>query len=271
VIARAEGRWYVSYERPGDATWEEVAPGASLTVAGVPWVVTERGGSALASAEGELPYPVDPRASGRYADLEGPEGAFATLDFGPPLRFFASRELSAAELVGRVVYSEQTPYQRIAITQAGGGQQLYLNGNLQFNSVDEYRYLEALVHPAMFAAQSKKSILVLGGGDGLAVREILRHPEVEQVTLVELDPAMIRLARGSEPIRQLNDDALADPRVNRARRRPGLARSRAQREVRRADRRLPGPEQLLARQALQHLVLRGARTTCPCHKRTTRS
>jgi spermidine synthase len=114
---------------------------------------------------------------------------------------------------GRVVYSEQTAYQRIAITQAGGGQQLYLNGNLQFNSVDEYRYHEALVHPAMFAATSRRSVLVLGGGDGLAVREILRHPEVEQVTLVELDPAMIRLARGSEPIRKLNDDALADPRV----------------------------------------------------------
>ncbi|MET0284959.1 MAG: polyamine aminopropyltransferase, partial [Polyangiales bacterium] len=114
---------------------------------------------------------------------------------------------------GRVVYSEQTAYQRIAITQAGGGQQLYLNGNLQFNSVDEYRYHEALVHPAMFAAASRRSVLVLGGGDGLAVREILRHPEVEQVTLVELDPAMIRLARGSEPIRRLNDDALADPRV----------------------------------------------------------
>jgi spermidine synthase len=115
---------------------------------------------------------------------------------------------------GRVVYSEQTRYQRIAITQAGGGQQLYLNGNLQFNSVDEYRYHEALVHPAMFAALSKRRVLVLGGGDGLAVREILRHPEVEQVTLVELDPAMIRLARSAEPVRQLNDDALSDPRVN---------------------------------------------------------
>jgi ribosomal protein S27AE len=98
-LARAEGRWYVSYERPGYATWEEVAPGASLSIAGVPWVVTERGGSAIVSAEGELPYPVDPRASGRYADLEGPEGAFATLDFGLPLRFFAGRELSASELV----------------------------------------------------------------------------------------------------------------------------------------------------------------------------
>ncbi|HEY6877713.1 MAG TPA: polyamine aminopropyltransferase [Polyangiales bacterium] len=113
----------------------------------------------------------------------------------------------------RVVYSEQTAYQRIAITQGGGGQQLYLNGNLQFNSVDEYRYHEALVHPAMFSAAHKRKVLVLGGGDGLAVREILRHPEVEQVTLVELDPGMIRLAH-SEPLRKLNDEALADPRVN---------------------------------------------------------
>jgi spermidine synthase len=114
---------------------------------------------------------------------------------------------------GRVVYSEQTAYQRIAITQGGGGQQLYLNGNLQFNSVDEYRYHEALVHPAMFAAARRRSVLVLGGGDGLAVRELLRHPEVERVTLVELDPGMIRLAKQAEAVRTLNEDALADPRV----------------------------------------------------------
>jgi spermidine synthase len=114
---------------------------------------------------------------------------------------------------GRLVYSEQTAYQRIAITQGGGGQQLYLNGNLQFNSVDEYRYHEALVHPAMFSAEKRQRVLVLGGGDGLAVREILRHPEVEHVTLVELDPGMVRLARESQALRELNDEAFSDPRV----------------------------------------------------------
>ena len=114
---------------------------------------------------------------------------------------------------GNVIYAEQTAYQRIVITRGGGGQQLYLNGNLQFNSVDEYRYHEALVHPAFFSARKKQSVLVLGGGDGLAVREILKHPEVQHVTLIELDPGMIRLARESQALRELNQDALSDPRV----------------------------------------------------------
>jgi spermidine synthase len=112
-----------------------------------------------------------------------------------------------------VVYAEQTAHQRIVMTRGGGGHQLYLNGNLQFNSSDEYRYHEALVHPAMFAAKQKARVLVLGGGDGLAVREILKHPEVREVTLVELDPGMIRLAREAEALRALSDDALADARV----------------------------------------------------------
>jgi spermidine synthase len=130
---------------------------------------------------------------------------------------FADRIVAFAEqglFDAAVVYSEQTEYQRIAITRGGGGHQLHLNGNLQFNSVDEYRYHEALVHPALFAATRRERVLVLGGGDGLAVREVLRHPEVRQVTLVELDPGMIRLARESEFLRRLNGDALQDPRVS---------------------------------------------------------
>jgi len=112
-----------------------------------------------------------------------------------------------------IVYAEQSAYQRIVLTSGGGGYQLFLNGNLQFSSVDEYRYHEALVHPAFAAASLQKRVLVLGGGDGLAVREVLRHPQVEHVTLVDLDPAMTRLARESELLRTLNHDALSDERV----------------------------------------------------------
>lgn len=112
-----------------------------------------------------------------------------------------------------IIYAEQSPYQRIVMTSGGGGYQLFLNGNLQFSSVDEYRYHEALVHPAFAAATQRKTVLVLGGGDGLAVREVLKHPEVLAVTLVDLDPAMTRLATQSEILRKLNQDALADPRV----------------------------------------------------------
>jgi spermidine synthase len=112
-----------------------------------------------------------------------------------------------------IVYAKSSPYQRIVLTKGQGGFQLYLNGNLQFNSTDEYRYHEALVHPALAAAKSPRRVLVLGGGDGLAVREILKHPTVESVTLVDLDPEMTSLSQRFEPLAQLNQHSLADPRV----------------------------------------------------------
>jgi spermidine synthase len=112
-----------------------------------------------------------------------------------------------------IVYAKSSPYQRIVVTKGQVGFQLYLNGNLQFNSIDEYRYHEALVHPALLAAKSPRRILVLGGGDGLAVREILKHPTVESVTLVDLDPEMTSLSERFAPLAALNDHSLADPRV----------------------------------------------------------
>ena len=113
----------------------------------------------------------------------------------------------------RVVYSETSAYQRVVVTASGAGVRLFLNGNLQFHSRDEYRYHEALVHPAMAAAERSAQVLVLGGGDGLALREILRHPEVERVTLVDLDPAMTSLAVDVPLVRELNQGSLLDPRV----------------------------------------------------------
>src|SRR3990172_5206356 len=112
-----------------------------------------------------------------------------------------------------VVHARTSAYQRIIVTQGPVGFQLFLNGNLQFNSTDEYRYHEALVHPAMLCAHNPRQVLVLGGGDGLAVREILKHPSVTEVTLVDLDPEMTALAEHFPPLSQLNHDALHDPRV----------------------------------------------------------
>src|SRR5262245_7541753 len=112
-----------------------------------------------------------------------------------------------------IVYTRTTPYQRIVVTEGDGNFQLFLNGNLQFNSTDEYRYHEALVHPALIAARSPRKVLVLGGGDGLAVREILKHPAIEAVTLVDIDPEMTALAERFSPLRELNGNALRDPRV----------------------------------------------------------
>jgi spermidine synthase len=118
-----------------------------------------------------------------------------------------------ALLLHPVAFTKQTEYQRIVLTQARSGVSLFLDGNLQFASIDEYRYHEALVHPAFAVAKKKENVLVLGGGDGLAVREILRHPEVKSVTLVDLDRGMTDLARELPLLRALNESSLYDPRV----------------------------------------------------------
>jgi spermidine synthase len=112
-----------------------------------------------------------------------------------------------------IIYASTTPYQRIVVTRWKDDMRLYLNGNLQFSSRDEHRYHEALVHPALQSLPSAKSVLVLGGGDGLAVREVLKHANVQRVTLVDLDPAMTTLFSESEPLVKLNQGSLKDRRV----------------------------------------------------------
>lgn len=113
-----------------------------------------------------------------------------------------------------IIVNQQTPYQKIVVTHQGNVTRLFLNGNLQFNSSDEYRYHEALVHPAMAATVAPRRVLVLGGGDGMATREILKHHSVEQVTLVELDPEMTTLFKDDERLAQLNHGALRSPKVH---------------------------------------------------------
>jgi spermidine synthase len=112
-----------------------------------------------------------------------------------------------------IVHAERTRYQEIVLTRSARGNdlRLFLNGDLQFSSKDEYRYHEALVHPAL--AGPRRSVLVLGGGDGLALREVLRYPDVRRVVQVELDPAMLDLARRNDRLRRLNAGSLDDPRV----------------------------------------------------------
>jgi spermidine synthase len=112
-----------------------------------------------------------------------------------------------------IVFSENSPYQRIVVTHGRAGHRLFLNGNLQFAQRDEYRYHEALVHPAMAAQGAPKRVAVLGGGDGMAVREILKYPSVESITLVELDPNMTRLFTHNPTLAALNGNALASPKV----------------------------------------------------------
>jgi spermidine synthase len=123
--------------------------------------------------------------------------------------------LAEAELFNdEIVYSRTTQYQRIIVTKGRTGFQLFLNGHLQFSSVDEYRYHEALVHPAMMLAGQPRRVLVCGGGDGLALREIRRYPSVESITLVDLDPTMTRLSSAFPPLAELNQHSYDDPRVH---------------------------------------------------------
>jgi spermidine synthase len=112
-----------------------------------------------------------------------------------------------------IVYASSSPYQRIVVTNNAAGFQLFLNSNLQFSSSDEYRYHEALVHPAMVSAKDPRRVLILGGGDGLALREVLKYRGVEQVTLVDLDPAMTALSSRFPPLARLNHQAFKDRRV----------------------------------------------------------
>ena len=112
-----------------------------------------------------------------------------------------------------IVHAETTPYQRLVVTRWRDDLRLFLNNNLQFSSHDEYRYHEALVHPGLAALPGAKRVLVLGGGDGLAVREILKYDNVESVTLVDLDPAMTALFSTAPALVELNRGSLKDKRV----------------------------------------------------------
>lgn len=150
-------------------------------------------------------------------NFRGLLGQGATAMLGLLAAFIAAGELtSMAEshlYADDIVHAENTPYQRIVVTRWKDDLRLHLNNNLQFSSRDEYRYHEALVHPALATLPAARRVLVLGGGDGLAVREILKYPQVESVTLVDLDPAMTRLFASAPPLRRLNDDALQSPKV----------------------------------------------------------
>lgn len=113
-----------------------------------------------------------------------------------------------------VIFARNTRYQRIVLTKWKDDLRLFLSSHLQFSSRDEYRYHEALVHPGLAALSGARRVLVLGGGDGLALREILKYPTVESVTLVDLDPEMTQLFRTHPLLSKLNGGSFSAPRVH---------------------------------------------------------
>jgi spermidine synthase len=112
-----------------------------------------------------------------------------------------------------IIYSQRTPYQRIVLTSNGDDISMFINGSIQFCSKDEYRYHESLVHPAMAHIQRYENILVLGGGDGMVIRELLKYKAIGKITLVDLDPAVTKLFSSNQLLRKLNNDSLNDSRV----------------------------------------------------------
>ncbi len=113
----------------------------------------------------------------------------------------------------KIVFAKTSKYQHIVITKNNQNFYCYINGNLQFSSKDEHIYHEMLVHPAMNLAYRRDKVLILGGGDGLALREILKYQDVKEVTLVDLDPMMTDLAKNDPLFKKLNSSSLNDSRV----------------------------------------------------------
>jgi len=132
---------------------------------------------------------------------------------------FAPFTVTASDWLENSLYSApvssriQTQYQRIVLTRQAKDIRLYLDGDLQFSSLDEYRYHEALVHPAISANSRREQVLLMGAGDGLALREVLKWKEVKRVVLLELDPAIVKLAQQHPFLANANVNAFQDPRV----------------------------------------------------------
>lgn len=129
--------------------------------------------------------------------------------FAEPLALYANQNL----YTGKVVFSEQTPYQKITITQWKEHYWLYLNQGKQLSTFDEAWYHEPLVHPAVQMAEHPKEVLVMGAGDGCAIRELLKYPEIEKITLVDLDSVMTSVGKYHEIMRMVNEDAYFSERV----------------------------------------------------------
>lgn len=112
-----------------------------------------------------------------------------------------------------IIFSANTPYQRVVVTRNQNDIRMFINGSVQFSSQDEYRYHESLVHPAMIAAPSHENILIIGGGDGLAAREVLKYKDVASLTVIDIDKAITDFAKDNKLMRNLNKDSFRNKKV----------------------------------------------------------
>jgi len=114
-----------------------------------------------------------------------------------------------------IIDSITTKYQHITMTNNKklNEKRLYINGNVQFSTLDEKRYHEILVHPIMSFNKKKKDVLILGGGDGLVIRELKKYKNINSITLVDLDPGMIKFAKTNKDMKKINENAFNDARI----------------------------------------------------------
>ncbi len=112
-----------------------------------------------------------------------------------------------------VIFAKHTKYQKLLVTKYKSDIRLYINGNLQFSTKDEHRYHEALVLPTLLAHPNPKNVLILGGGDGLAAKQLLKNENIERITLVDLDPAMTDSFKTNELLKEVNGNSLNHPKV----------------------------------------------------------
>ena len=119
-----------------------------------------------------------------------------------------SRVIESGLYRDNVILIEQTQYQKIVVTKHKEDVRLFIDGNCQFSSADEYRYHESLVHIPMLYAEKHEKVLILGGGDGLAVRELLKYPDIKQITMIDLDKGMTDLCRADKQISKINEGSL---------------------------------------------------------------
>ena len=129
--------------------------------------------------------------------------------FAKPIIHFAEQR----RYEDKIIYEEQSAYQRIVITQSKEDYWLFINNSQQLSTLDEHLYHDPLVHPIMRLSKNPRNVLIMGGGDGCAARDVLLYPQVKSITVVDLDPAMTRLASTHPILTELNQNAFADPKV----------------------------------------------------------
>ena len=113
-----------------------------------------------------------------------------------------------------ILFSKRSPYQLVELLKHKGGLMLRLNGNPQVQTTEEQLYHEAFTTLPMMLAEKITNVVILGGGDGLSAREVLRFPGVKKVTLVELDPVVIELCRDNPEWKAITHGSMSDPRLN---------------------------------------------------------